>query len=367
MKSTRAPGVGKSIATDEATEHLLWDCLDEIPFIEHKQVEQRLLAHPGRPEIVARIRVSGQDRVLVAEVKANGQPRLVREAIREIAQYRQQYANAYGIVIAPCISTASARICRQEGVGYLDQAGNCLFNLEQIFIHKTGRLPGRSARKKFKSWYSPRVERVLRTLFLHPRRVWTLRELAMESFVSPNQALSLKNQLAQRQWLNEERQGFVLARPDLLLDEWAENYLVGRSTERLFQSPLSQLEIEAALAHTCQEEIIPYALMGFSAALRFDSLLHYDRVSAYVSSDLNKVINALKLTEATGHKGNVSLWLPYDDSVLRGAEQHDHAKVTALPQTYLDLAGLDGRGERAADQLWEQHIRGRWFPDQVAA
>ena len=367
MKTTRTPVPERGIATDETTEELLWDCLGEIPFIEHKQVEQRLLAHPGRPEIVARVRIGGQDRVLVAEVKANGQPRLVREAIREIGQYRQQYANAYGIVIAPWISPAAARICRQEGVGYLDQAGNCLFNLEQVFIHKTGRIAAKSARKKFRSWYSPRVERLLRTLFLHPQRVWTLRELALEAFVSPNQALSLKNHLSQREWLREDKQGFRLARPDLLLDDWAENYVLARSTERVFQSPLSQLEIEATLAHTCQEEIIPYALMGFSAALRFDSLLHYDRVSAYVSSDLNKVIDALKLTEATGPRGNVSLWLPYDDTVLRGAEQHDHAKVTALPQTYLDLIGLEGRGEKAADHLWEQHIRGRWFQGQEAA
>src|SRR3954467_12481696 len=82
MKARTSPA--RDIATDESTEHLLWECLDEIPFIEHKQVEQRLLAHPGRPEIVARLRIGGQDRTLVAEVKRNGQPRLVREAIADI-------------------------------------------------------------------------------------------------------------------------------------------------------------------------------------------------------------------------------------------------------------------------------------------
>lgn len=364
MKPKPAPV--KNIATDEATEQLLWDCLDEIPFIEHKQVEQRLLAHPGRPEIVARLRIGGHDRTLVAEVKNNGQPRLVREAIAEIAQYRQQYANAYGVVIAPLITQQAAKICRQEGVGYLDLAGNCLLNLEFIFIHKSGRTVTKPTRKNFRSWYSPRVERMLRTLFLHPRRVWKIRELALEAYVSPNHALSLKNQLAARNWLEEDKQGFRLAHPDLLLDDWAENYVPTRSEERVFNSPRTVLEIEAALAHTCQEQIIPYALMGFSAAMRFEPMLHYERVSAYVLSDLNKLVSALELTETNG-KGNVSLWIPYDDSVVRGAEQFDHAKVTAHHQTYLDLIGNEGRGEKAAIHLWQHFMKDKWFPQPAAA
>jgi len=363
MKTRNAPV--KEIATDEAVERLFWETLDEIPFIEHKQVEQRMFAHPGRPEIVARIRINGQDRTLVAEVKANGQPRLTREAIADILQYRQNYPNAYGLVIAPVLSAHSIKICRQEGIGYLDFSGNCHFNLEFIYINKTGRSVPKPTKKNFRSWYSPRVERILRTLFLHPNRTWKIRELALEAYVSPNQALSLKNQLAAHHWLEEDKQGFRLARPDLLLDEWAENYSPTRSQERIFSSPRTTLEIEAALAHVCQEQIIPYALMGFSAAMRFDPLLRHERVSAYVQSDLSKVISALDLTEA--NRGNVSLWVPYDDSVLRGAEQYDHAKVTAPHQAYLDLIGIEGRGEKAANYLWENFIKNKWFPQPATA
>ena len=52
------------------------------------------------------------------------------------------------------------------------------------------------------------------------------------------------------------------------------------------------VEIEASLAGVCQEQIIPYALMGFSAATRYDPMLHSERVSAYVLSDLSKVVSA---------------------------------------------------------------------------
>jgi hypothetical protein len=207
---------------------------------------------------------------------------------------------------------------------------------------------------------------VLRVLFLQPQHLWTTFDLAMEAFVTPNQALSVKNQLSKRHWLEEFKEGFRLSRPDLLLDDWSENYLPGRSIERLFSSPRSVVEIEATLASVCQEQVIPYSLMGFSAAMRFDPLLQYNRVSAYLASDLSKIISALDLTE-TKAKGNVSLWIPYEEGVLRGSELFEHVKVTSPIQTFLDLISLEGRGEKAANHIWENFIKPKWTQQPAAA
>jgi hypothetical protein len=57
MKTKSAPT--KAVATDEALEQVLWDCLDEISFVETQKVEQRIIADPNRPEIVARAQVNG--------------------------------------------------------------------------------------------------------------------------------------------------------------------------------------------------------------------------------------------------------------------------------------------------------------------
>lgn len=356
----------KAVATDETIEQMLWDCLVEAPFIETQKVEQRVIADANRPEIVARVRIGGQERLLLAEVKSNGQPRLVREAVESLTRYRQTYADSYGLVIAPSFTPHAIKICRQEGVGYLDYCGNCLLNFDFVFINKTGRAAATAKRRNFRSWYSPRIERILRTIFMHPQRVWKIRELALEAHVTAGQAFSIKRHLAERGWLEEFKHGFSLARPDSLLDEWSENYLPGRNVEKVFTSRHTVVEIEAMLASVCQEQIIPYALNGFSAAMRFDPLFHYDRVSAYVLSDLSKVISALKLTETSG-KGNVSLWVPYDEGVLRGAEQFDHAKITSPIQTYLDLMSIEGRGEKAAGYIWQHFMRDKWLPQAVAA
>jgi hypothetical protein len=365
MKQNSSPT--KVAATDEAAEELLWDCLKEIPFVQINKVEQRIIPERGRPEIVARIKINERERVILAEVKPNGQSRLIREAIGEILKYRETYADAYGLVVAPWITPQAAKICKQEGIGYLDFSGNCHLNFDFVFVSKTGRTEAISKKKNFRSWFSPRAERVLRVLLIFPQRTWQIRELAHEAHVTPNQALNLKHHLARRHWLEECKHGFRLSRPDLLLDEWSENYSIARSTERVFSTDKSVVEIEAALAAVCQEQIIPYALMGFSAAMRFDPMLQHERVSAYVLSDLSKVISALQLNEAPSGKGNVSLWIPYDEGSLRGAQQFDHAKITAPVQTYLDLINLDGRGEKAANNIWQNFIKNGWDPLPAAA
>src|SRR5438270_12362886 len=80
------------VATDESTEQLLWDCLKEIPFVQILKVEQRIIPDAGRPEIVARIKIGEREKLILAEVKPNGQTRLVREAIDSILAYRETYA-----------------------------------------------------------------------------------------------------------------------------------------------------------------------------------------------------------------------------------------------------------------------------------
>ena len=151
MKQNSSPT--KVAATDEAAEELLWDCLKEIPFVQINKVEQRIIPERGRPEIVARIKINERERVILAEVKSNGQSRLIREAIGEILKYRETYADAYGLVVAPWITPQAAKICKQEGIGYLDFSGNCHLNFDFVFVSKTGRTEAISKKKNFRSWF----------------------------------------------------------------------------------------------------------------------------------------------------------------------------------------------------------------------
>ena len=350
----------KPKATDERAEEILWECLNEVPFLQANRVkvEQRLIAEDGKPDVEARVNLGDGDKVIFGRTAENGQPRLVREAIADLSKSCQAQSGAYGIVIAPEMTPDAQRICRQEGFGYVDYGGNCLLAFDHIFIHKLGRPKSEVKRQKSKSWYSPRAERVVRTLLLHPKRCWKIRELANESMVTPNQALHIKQYLLQRKWLVEERDGFRLVEANLLLDDWAKNYLPERSTQHRFQSEKGVLELEMALAGICKRQVIPYALMGYSAAMRYDPMFQHDKLAAYVLSDLGQIVSELELTES--RHGNVSLWTPYDEGVLRGAQDFLDIKVTSPVQTYLDLVTAGGKAEKVAHSIWQSFIKEKW-------
>src|SRR5262245_24947658 len=163
MRKKRKKLRTRAKATDERAEEILWECLNEVPFLQANRVkiEQRLIAEAGKPDVEARVSLGDGEKIIFGQVKENGQPRLVREAIADLSKCCQAQVGAYGVVIAPEITPDAARICRQEGFGYVDYGGNCLLAFDHIFIHKIGRPKSDAKKQKMKSWYSPRVERVI--------------------------------------------------------------------------------------------------------------------------------------------------------------------------------------------------------------
>src|SRR5687768_7330924 len=103
IKKQRAP---KPKATDERAEEVLWECLNEVPFLQANRVkvEQRLIAEEGKPDVEARVNLGNGDKVIFGQIKENGQPRLVREAIADLSKCCQAQSGAYGVVIAPEMS-----------------------------------------------------------------------------------------------------------------------------------------------------------------------------------------------------------------------------------------------------------------------
>ena len=56
----------------------------------------------------------------------------------------------------------------------------------------------------------------------------------------------------------------------------------------------------------------------------------------------------------------MTLLEPYDAGVFYGSKEIDGIIVASPIQVYLDLRGLRGRGEEAADKLLNEVIRPQW-------
>jgi Transcriptional regulator, AbiEi antitoxin, Type IV TA system len=340
-------------------EEVLRTFLGEIPFL-----KARLKKQPALDDtpvgFIADLQVGGVHKKLLIECKSTGEPRFVRDAVLRLDRQRQADPKAYAVFMAPYISPEAAALCAEENIGYIDFSGNCHFSTPPLFIHKEGHPNQYLEQRPLRSLYSPKSERILRTLLaLHdPQKSWTLERLAKESDVSLGLVAKVCKLLADKEWIKPDYGWSHLSKPMELLKDWAQNYGFDRNTERFFYSMQGISELEKKLGVMAKMAPKNVALASFSAASRLAPMVRYQRAYAYVMPQaMPGVISTLKLKEVTGGH-NLVLLEPYDEGVLY--HRSPIKEVTAPVQTYLDLVSSKSRGEEAAEFLLDQIIKKAW-------
>lgn len=333
-------------------------CLAEVPFIQMRSQELPFIR--GK-EIDACFEVSFPfSRIyLIVEVKGNGQPRLAREAVKNIQRCTSEIPNSYGVLIAPYISPRSAEICLEAGVGYLDLAGNCRLSFGNVFILKEGK-PNQIAEKRaLRSLYYAKAERVLRVLLNDPNRQWRSIPLSETAAVSLGQVANVKKLLADREWLGFQPGGVTLTNPESLLLEWAANYHFDRHQARHYYLPRPPQEIESQLASVCREQRFKYALTGLSGAAHLGVITGDRQLMAYVEQT-NQVASAIEMEERkSAAEANVSLLTAYDEGIFYGVRENEGFQIVSPVQLFLDLYSAGKASKDLAQRLLEI-IRAQW-------
>jgi hypothetical protein len=344
---------------EQKAESTLKQCLNKIPFVQISDIRKEPTAVGARTDFTVELTVYGMKQVLAVEVKRTGQPKAAREAINSLLRWISLNTGAYGIFMAPYISSQTAGICRQEGVGYCDFAGNCLLMFGGVYIEKSGNPNPLSEKRDLRSFYSPKAARILRVILNNPRKTWKMQELASEAEVSLGQAANVKKLLDSRELIEKAENGFTIKEPYSLLSEWSRYYLFRKNRTRDFYSLKSIPDIEAEIADVCKRNRINYAFTGFSGAARLTSAVRYQRVMAYVDAEEDHLLKLFEFKEV-GSGANVTLLMPYDAGVFYGVTAKDESRVVSPVQLYLDLIGFKGRGEEAANALLEEVIKPLW-------
>ena len=347
------------VELENKAEEVLRSFFGEIPFLKTR-LKRTSDEDDSQIDFIANLEVSGASKKLLIECKSTGEPRFVRDAVLRLDRQRHNDPKAYPVFMAPYISPEAAALCAEENIGYIDFSGNCHLSMPPLFIHKEGCPNQYLDQRPLRSLYSPKSERVLRTLLaLHdPKKSWTLERLAKESSVSLGLVAKVCKLLANKEWLRPDYGWSYLAKPMELLKDWARNYNFDRNTERFFYSMQDISELERKLGEMAKIAPKRVALASFSAASRLAPMVRYQRAYAYVVPEaLAGVVKTLNLKEVgSGH--NLVLLEPYDEGVL------DHRgpikEVTTPVQTYLDLVASKSRGEEAAEFLLNQVIKKAW-------
>jgi hypothetical protein len=343
----------------DLAEGAIRSCLEPVPSLAIKRVQREPRRDAPRPDIVLTLKTLNGDQMVLVEVKGSGQPRIVRDAVNQLLRYQSELPGAYGVLVAPYISPQSARLCVENGIGYVDLAGNCRLSFGSVYVQRDGKPNPTPQRRELRSLYAPRTTRMLRVLLLNPKKSWRLQPLAQEAGVSLGQAYNVKKLLADREWIRSEEGGLRLADPRALLQEWSQHYTYRKNVAHDFYSLDAPPEIERKLAAACRDAAMPYAFTGFSAAARLAPMVRYQRVMAYISGDPTPVVTTLGLKEVPSG-ANVTLLSPYDDGVFYGTAEVGGLQMVAPVQVYLDLVGYRGRGEEAAAFVLEQVIERTW-------
>ena len=339
--------------------------LAEVSFVKTVQVLTQP-KHDWDAELEVRT-TAGATRLLV-DCKRRSEPRFLREATARFELARIRQPHAYPVLVAAYISPASAAICQEHEVGYVDFAGNCHLNFGQIHIHREGLAnPFREVRGTA-ALFAPKAERVLRVL-LDPElsgRNWTLRELAQQAApgVSLGQVHKVVKALCDHEFAAQSDQGVRLLKPEPLLLEWARSYRFERNQASRFYSVLPAQELEEKMACIINEVArMPHceaAFASFSAAARIKPYVRQHRVYLYLTADVALVTKRLELKTVSSGE-NVVILVPYDEGVFYQAQQQDDEGIWTGPvQTYLDVNASGGRGAEAAEHILATVLRKRW-------
>ena len=334
-------------------------CLDRVPFLKIRDIKIEPLMQGRRPDYIALIESPSGQYNLVVEAKSSGQPRIARQAIDQLRAYSQLLPNPYPVFLAPYIADSTAKLLEQEGVGYIDLAGNCRLSFAQVFIEQRGIENPFSEKRRLKSLYSPKSERILRVLLTSRQGSWKVEDLSREADVSLGLVSKVKNLLADREWLDPRPGGMRLLDPEIALKDWAREYRFGKHKAMDFYSFASGTEAEELVADAAERCDVRIALTGFSAAVRYAPAVRYQRSMVFCQGDPLRIAQELDLKQVPSG-ANLTMIQPYDEGVFYGAQDRDGIAVVSPIQTYLDLMSQAARGVEAAEALLEGVIRESW-------
>jgi len=339
----------------------LAETLKGVPFLKARTGKVGSVSRNGaRPDAVLEVDLEGnKKKKLLLEIKSIGQPRQIREAVNQLLRFTSTQPGFYGIIGAPYISSAAAKICEYEGIGYLDLAGNCRLVFETVYIVREGARNPFAQKRDLRSMYSPRATRALRVLLNNPRTDWKTLALANAAEVSIGQVANIRKLLRDREWIIESKKGFRLKKPADLLEEWSGNYSFRKNEVRDFYCMSDIPEIEVKLAKVCSGWNVNCALTGLSGAARVQPGIRYQRAMVFVSEVSDDLITKAGL-KAVSSGANVTLLLPYDAGVFNGSKEYDSIPVVSPIQLYLDLRNYKGRGEEAAQIVCDKVLSKSW-------
>src|SRR5947207_467109 len=304
-------------------------------------------------DLLVKFRLGEHEQIMAVDVVSLGQPQQIRAAVTKMSEIRRAMPAAYPVAASVYIGSQSARLLKDNNLGFVDLSGNCYLAFEHVLIEKEGKRNVRPSTRPLRSLFAPRATRVVRVLLAEPQHAWRLEELAKAAEVSLGHSHNVISRLEDLRWVERDQaQRIHLGKPADLLEAWRESYTY-RANEiaSYFVPERLNRRLMGDLARAASAEGRRYALT-LSAGLSL--VAPQPRLSGlfcYVEGNPAPVAAVLGLRPAAEADGALHLLAPYDPGVFHGVLEKAGLKVVSLPQLYADLVHYEPRGAAQAEHL----------------
>jgi len=302
----------------------------------------------------------GKRRKLYIEVKSIAAPSRIREALRQLKAAIKDQGNGYPVFALIFIGPRTREIFKEEGVGYIDLAGNCFLQFEDIYIEKIVDKNPFPSRGRPPSFFTPISSRIVRALLVEPDRQWKVSELAQAIQVSLGQTSNVTRRLLGEEYVARSQKGRLrLIQPGKLLDAWQEQYSLSKNTQMIYYSFERNTEqLTARVASTALERQWRYAITSFAAASLIAPFVRgIGMVTWYVddTASIEQWVKALDLRPAESG-ANIMILVPYDKGVFYQTQTVNGIVLVSSVQLYLDLFNDPARGREQAEFLRKEKL-----------
>ena len=326
---------------------VLKELLGRVPVVEDIQIADE--SEHGFT-VILQERGSGSFEIHVTCLK-----RAVPSSVKEVVS--QSNGQVYCIIMAPYISDASAKICETYGVGYCDLSGNCLIQMDSIYISNKGnpnRYPVENHAKTIFKSSAKITSLILRELMKDVSKRWKIKELAEKVGCSIGMVSRVKTYLCEQSWAVMDSSGLHITDAESLMKEWSRAYEIPEAISCYTIESIPRFEEKCYAAY--RNNGVSLCLTGFSGGVRYAPVVRYTKAHVWV--DRKDITDFLNLTECkkVDSGANVTVYLADSDEVFVDCREINQSTVASPVQVYLDCMQLKGRGEEMAEAVFSKEI-----------
>jgi hypothetical protein len=262
------------------------------------------------------------------------------------------------LVVAEQIGESARRVLRDNGINYIDGAGNAHIEFPRFYLHVEGKAP---APLKYPARLRGKAATIAQALLLYPERDWTIKKAADEAHVSPSLTHRILERLESEGFISSRGRGPMKSRHLVnaqgLLDALASETEAPRDSQAFYRLARDGAEAATLTRQMLTKAGVRCVVTGSAAASKLAPNITAIPVGELWVTEQASLSRAANLggLKPTDQGANVVLMQSAGDTAFAFADER--RGLANWVRIYLDLLAVPRRGEEQAALLRSRMLR----------